>query len=157
MYRKILLAVDGSEASQWAIKEAARLVKATGAELKVINIVIESVADASHAPSVYHDRLIQSLRAAGHKVLAHTAEVLRAENVPFDEQLVETIGGRVAEEIVRQAKGWQADLIVMGTHGRRGLDHFVLGSEAEKVICAAPVPVLLARDRRSAAAELAEA
>ncbi|MET0498084.1 MAG: universal stress protein [Steroidobacteraceae bacterium] len=148
MYRKILLAVDGSNSSEWAIREACQLVKALGAQLKVINVVIESAADACHAPSVYHDRLIASLRADGLKALAHAAAILREEGVSFEEHLVETIGGHVAAEIVRQAINCRADLIVMGTHGTSALRRRALGSEAERVIHAAPVPVLLARDRR---------
>ena len=148
MYRKILLAVDGSDASQWAIREACRLVKAVGAQLKVINVVIESAADACHSPSVYHDRLFESLRADGRKALARAAAILREEGVPFEEQLVETIGGHVAAEIVRQATNCGADLIVMRTHGTSALRRRALGSEAERVIHTAPVPVLLARDRR---------
>ena len=148
MYRKILLAVDGSDASEWAIREACGLVKALGAQLKVINVVIESAADACHSPSVYHDRLIAALRADGYKALAHATAILSEEGVTFEEQLVETIGGQVAAEIVRQATSCRADLIVMGTHGTSALRRRALGSEDERVIHTAPVPVLLARNRR---------
>jgi nucleotide-binding universal stress UspA family protein len=53
----------------------------------------------------------------------------------------------VADEIVKQAKEWLADLIVMGTHGRRGLERLAMGSDAELVLRLSPVPVLLVRDR----------
>jgi nucleotide-binding universal stress UspA family protein len=60
-------------------------------------------------------------------------------------ELLETAGQRVADRIVEAAKRWEADLIVMGTHGRHGIQHLVLGSVAEAVIRSAPVPVLLVR------------
>lgn len=59
--------------------------------------------------------------------------------------LLESIGGRAADLIVDQAKQWNADLIVMGTHGRRGLRRLALGSDAELVVRSASVPVLLVR------------
>jgi nucleotide-binding universal stress UspA family protein len=67
--------------------------------------------------------------------------------VSCEQKLVETLGGRVADEIVKQAKEWLADLIVMGTHGRRGLERLAMGSDAELVLRLSPVPVLLVRDR----------
>ncbi len=59
--------------------------------------------------------------------------------------LLESIGGAAADLILAQAKEWAADLIVMGTHGRRGLLRVALGSDAEQVVRAATVPVLLVR------------
>lgn len=59
--------------------------------------------------------------------------------------MFETMGGRVADVIVREARKWKADLIVMGTHGRRGIGRVVLGSDAEAVLREARVPVLLLR------------
>jgi nucleotide-binding universal stress UspA family protein len=59
--------------------------------------------------------------------------------------MVETAGERVAELIVEQARQWPADVIVMGTHGRRGFNHLLMGSDAEAVIRLSPVPVLLVK------------
>jgi nucleotide-binding universal stress UspA family protein len=66
--------------------------------------------------------------------------------VPHEQKLIETLGGRTADEIVREAKQWPADLIVLGTHGRRGLKRLAMGSDAEMVLRLAPVPVLMVRD-----------
>jgi nucleotide-binding universal stress UspA family protein len=66
--------------------------------------------------------------------------------VSVESELVETIGGRTADFIVDQAKQWPADLIVTGTHGRRGLPRLALGSDAEFVLRTAPVPVLFVRE-----------
>jgi nucleotide-binding universal stress UspA family protein len=59
--------------------------------------------------------------------------------------LLETLGHRVAELIIKQAKKWRADVIVLGTHGRRGLARVLMGSDAEIVVRESPVPVLLVR------------
>ena len=61
--------------------------------------------------------------------------------------LIEDFSGRVANAVVDQARRWRADLIVMGTHGRRGLDRMFLGSDAELVARHSPVPVLLVPPR----------
>ena len=68
---------------------------------------------------------------------------MRHADVPCEQNLLETIGGRAADVIVQQAEEWRADLIVLGTHGRRGLKRLAMGSDAELVLRMAPVPVLL--------------
>jgi nucleotide-binding universal stress UspA family protein len=59
--------------------------------------------------------------------------------------LLDDLVSRVSEVVVEQAKVWRADLIVLGTHGRRGVGRFLLGSDAEQVARTASVPVLLVR------------
>jgi len=81
------------------------------------------------------------------------AKTLAARNgIDAESVVTETLKDRVAGVILREARDWRADLIVMGTHGRRGFGHLVLGSDAEAVLHDAPVPVLLIRgapDERS--------
>lgn len=145
MYKRILLAVDDGDASKRALTEAARLKKVTGAVLKVLHVVQESIEDASYAPSAYYSKVTTAQRTAGEAVLAHAGDALRQEGVEHERQLSEIIGISVAQEIVRQADAWSADLIVMGTHGRRGLGQLLMGSNAESVLRAALAPVLLVR------------
>jgi nucleotide-binding universal stress UspA family protein len=84
---------------------------------------------------------------AGKRILAEAAATAGKAGLPADTRLVEieTLQGRVADVIVQEARAWQAALIVVGTHGRRGLSHLFLGSVAEGVVRIAPVPVLLIR------------
>ena len=72
---------------------------------------------------------------------------MRGRGIPVQTVMLETIAGPAADLIVRQAKRWRADLIVLGTHGRRGLRRLVLGSDAEQIVRTSPVPVLLVRAR----------
>jgi nucleotide-binding universal stress UspA family protein len=147
MYKRILLAIDDDDASRRALKEAARLTKSTGAVLKVLHVVCESIEDASYAPSIYYSKVTAAQRRAGEEVLTDAGEALRLEGVECERQLSEVIGISEAQEIVRQAQGWPADLIVMGTHGRRGLSRLLMGSNAETVLRTSSAPVLLVRNQ----------
>ncbi|HET7877050.1 MAG TPA: universal stress protein, partial [Methylomirabilota bacterium] len=71
----------------------------------------------------------------------------REAGVAVEPALLESDGRRVAAVVVDEARWWEADLIVVGTHGRRGLDRLLLGSVAEGVVRAAPVTVLLVRGK----------
>jgi nucleotide-binding universal stress UspA family protein len=97
--------------------------------------------------------LLDALRDSGKKAIHNALALTRKHDVKADAALYETMGGRVSDVIVREAKKWKADLIVMGTHGRRGINRMVLGSDAEAVLRTAPVPVLMVRspDRKKRA------
>jgi nucleotide-binding universal stress UspA family protein len=132
-FRRILCAADFSEQSRRALDHAVALARWSGAELAIVNAV---------APPDF--RLIgASLLAPAERV--GRLEALRrfAEPVmgPFAARLV-LREGEAAREIVAESRGWAADLVVVGTHGRRGLEHWELGSVAEQVIRTAPCPVL---------------
>jgi len=95
---------------------------------------------------MYYGAIIEGLREGGKQILGDAEKVVRAQGVALESELIETIGGRAAEAIVSQATQWGADLIVMGTSGRRGLRRLALGSDAEMVLRHAPVPVLMVRE-----------
>lgn len=149
MYNRILVAVDGSATSLRGLDEAIRLAKATSGKLMLVHVVNELLS-ADFTAGAYYDAFIESLRAAGAKVLDQAAAVARRADVPCEQKLLEAIGGRPANLIVEQATSWRADLIVLGTHGRRGLKRLALGSDAELVLRMSPVPVLLVRDQPEA-------
>jgi nucleotide-binding universal stress UspA family protein len=89
--------------------------------------------------------LLRSLRERGRKILAAAVAEAKKRGLKAASVLAENNAGRVADVIVRQAKKARADLIVIGTHGRRGLSRLVMGSDAELVVRYAPAPVLLIR------------
>ena len=144
MYSRILVPVDGSDSSLKALDEAIKLAKVSNAKLKLVHVVNELVMDVGYAP-LYNEQLIVSLREGGKKVLATAESAARRQYSAVESELIESIGGRAADSIVEVAKQWPADLIVMGTHGRRGLRRLVLGSDAELVLRSSPVPVLMVR------------
>jgi nucleotide-binding universal stress UspA family protein len=87
------------------------------------------------------------LRDAGRKFLAKSQREAKAQGQEIDAHLVESLGDGVAQTILRQVRKIKPDLIVLGTHGRRGLARVVVGSDAETVLREATVPVLLVRAR----------
>lgn len=147
MYQHILLPTDGSPVATRALYEAIRWAKRGSARLRLLHVVSELVM-LDVDPPVYLQGSLEVLRRAGAQVLDRAAQLARAEGVTAETTLLESIGARPADLIVEQAKSWPADLIVMGTHGRRGLRRAVLGSDAELVVRDSPVPVLLVRSVR---------
>ncbi|HET6630508.1 MAG TPA: universal stress protein [Woeseiaceae bacterium] len=145
MYKKILVPVDGSVASVRGLEEAIEFAQATGATLALVHVVDEFVIAAREAPAVWQG-LAAALRESGEKVLADAEAAVRKHNVPFTSELLKATGGGAAGAIIDQAKKMSTDLIVMGTHGRRGLRRLTLGSDAEMVLRSSPVPVLMVRD-----------
>jgi nucleotide-binding universal stress UspA family protein len=150
MYKKILVAVDGSATSLRGLDEAIKVAKGTGGQLLLVHVVNELVLAVDAVPSVYYEPIFQALRESGAKVRKEAAAVVRRADLACEQKLVDTVGGRVADEIVKQARQWPADLIVMGTHGRRGFKRLAMGSDAELVLRHSSVPVLLVRDQPEA-------
>ncbi|HWG71914.1 MAG TPA: universal stress protein [Steroidobacteraceae bacterium] len=150
MYSKILVPVDGSETSAAGLSEAVRLAKIHGSQLCLMHIVNEFVLDCTWAPGLYSDTLFESLRKGGEAILDAAEKVVVAQGIRPTRVMVESIGGIAADLILEQAKEWHADVIVMGTHGRRGIFRLAMGSDAEQVVRGATVPVLLVRGQAAA-------
>jgi nucleotide-binding universal stress UspA family protein len=149
-YKRILVPVDGSPTSARGLAAAIAMAKESGARLLLLHVVEEYAAFAAPEVGVNIGPILEAMRAGGKKTLARVARAASRAGVKPQTALVENFGGRVADAIIAQAKRWRADLVVMGTHGRRGLQRALLGSDAEVVVRYSPVPVLLipARGRR---------
>ena len=141
-YKRILVPVDGGSTSDKGLDEAAKLARGAGAQFLLLHIVDDTVAFSSPEGAGVNV-VLDALRASGHEVLEKAAARARRARLQAKTVLVDNFTGRVAEAIVEQAKRWRADLIVMGTHGRRGVNRLLLGSNAELVIRNSTVPVLL--------------
>ena len=141
-YRRILAAVDGSRPANRGLREAIRLARSGRGQLIVLNVVnaYYALAAPEGGAAAAGPDLVALLR-----VLAKAQAAAKKEGVAAKTVLRETVGGPAADLIVREAKKQRADLIVLGTHGRRGMRRLVLGSDAEQVVRASPVPVLLVR------------
>jgi nucleotide-binding universal stress UspA family protein len=145
MYGKILVPVDGSETSTRGLNEAIRLAKIHGGQLRLVHIVNEFILDVTYSPGLYPESLIESLRSGGKAILDAAQTAAQSSGVKAERVMLESIGGVAADFILAQAKDWNADLIVMGTHGRRGLLRLALGSNADLVVRGATMPVMLIR------------
>ena len=146
MYKNILVAVDGSDTAKLALREAIKLAKEQRAGLRLIHVIDESLItwDASVA-MVAAETLLNALRKAGQTVVDKALAQVRKAGLKAQTVLPETFGERIANVIVKEAKRWPAELVVIGTHGRRGVDRLLLGSVAEGVVRLSTKPVLLIR------------
>jgi len=144
-YKRILVPVDGSTTSAKGLQEAIKVAKQMRARLRLLHVVEEFVAFSAPEVGVNAGPLLEAMKSGGRKTLARVERSARtqARGVRFDAVLVEDFGGRVADAIIAQARRWRADLIVIGTHGRRGLQRALMGSDAELVMRYSTVPVLL--------------
>ncbi|WER49089.1 universal stress protein [Cupriavidus sp. WKF15] len=146
MYQRILLAVDGSQSSDLALSQAIILASATGAEVKALFVADDS--DAFFDAAYFDARAVmEGILAYGRKALAEAADKLEAAGIRHTTQLVEkpVAPGQISSTIVAQADTWSADLIVLGTHGRRGVRRMLMGSVSEGVVSKTSRPVLLIR------------
>jgi nucleotide-binding universal stress UspA family protein len=91
--------------------------------------------------------LLQSIREIGERSIGDATELASKKRLSADSLLLPRRGRHVSDVILSTAKKWRADLVVMGTHGRRGLNRLLLGSDAERVLRGTPIPLLLVRDR----------
>lgn len=146
MYQRILVPVDGSPTALRGLAEAIRLAQLTGGQIRLLHMV--DALSAAMAVGVYaiSADVIDQLRADGERLLQEARAQALAAGVVADTVLDEGVRGRLADWVVEQARAWPADLVVLGTHGRRGVGRLLLGSDAEQVLRSAPVPVLLVRD-----------
>ena len=146
MYKRILVPFDGSATSTKGLDEAINLAKLTGARLRLIHMADElDFATGFETSAVYARDVIPQMKETGERILDEGATRAAAAGVEVETFLFERIATRLAELVAEQAKAWGADLVVIGTHGRRGVGRLLLGSDAEQIVRMAPVPVLLVR------------
>ena len=144
MYDKILIPVDGSEVSNHAVEEGLRLGKELHSKVILLHIVDVSLLSMPEAETgvANFGPIRQSFMDIGKKLLAGFVTKAQEAGVAVETVLAE---GDVHDEIIGRAKEKNADLIIMGTHGRRGLNRLILGSVAESVARMAHCAVLLIR------------
>jgi len=144
MYQSILVPVDGSETAQRALREAIQLARGLSSRIRVIHVVNGAPWMAHGAPRVTEE-LVTQLRSTGESIIHEAKVTVRSAGVEVDDRLIEAIGEEVGDIVVAEANDWPAELIVCGTHGRRGLKRLLMGSDAEHIVRHSPVPVLLVR------------
>lgn len=148
MYKRILVAVDGSDTARLALQESIKLARELGAQLRLVHVIdVTNVNLGLDFP--YSEQMSDALKKTGQGVLEKAAAEASVAGVPVETGLLEIdkLGLRIPETIAADAEVWPADVIVIGTHGRRGLNHLLLGSVAEGVVRVATKPVLLIRGK----------
>jgi nucleotide-binding universal stress UspA family protein len=151
MYERILVPTDGSITAQRGLDEAIALASRLGSTLHLLHVVDARLLIAEVSVFAPPNQLLEDWRGAGEKLLADAVALAKSRGVNADSALQCDPGLRVCDLILQEAASAKAGLIVMGTHGRRGLSRLTLGSDAELVLRESPVPVLLVRAQESAA------
>ena len=145
MYKRIFVPIDGSSAANLGLREALRLARQHGASVCLFHAVEDSFVTSAGVAVMSPDELSKAFRDAGREILAKAQALARRRGVRARAVLGDPEMGPVADAIIREAKRCKADLIVMGTHGRRGVRRLVMGSDAEQVLRETTVPVLMVR------------
>lgn len=141
-YKRILVPIDGSPTSTKALVAALELARENSGRVRAIYALDELALISGFE---YSGELIKAAREQGQKALDDALSYVQSSGVEGDTHLVETPGKRLGEVVAAESSDWQADLVVVGTHGRRGLSRVLLGSGAESVLRLATVPVLVIR------------
>jgi nucleotide-binding universal stress UspA family protein len=146
MYERVLIVVADEPAIDRAVEEALCLAGAD-ARFRLVH-VLQPAAHITgfERPSVYIGQILPALREHGERLLRCAWKKLAREGRVADTRLIDDGPLTIDQAIVAEAARWGADLIVMSTHGRHGLDRLAMGSHAEAVLRHTPVPVLLVRD-----------
>lgn len=149
-YKRILVPVDGSPTANAGLREAIALARAQDAELQLVHVVDQHSLVMMGGEAIVHmDEMMAGLTRAGQAVLRKAKALADRSGVKASTVLLETLTGPAADPIVKQAKKWRADVMVVGTHGRRGIRRLVMGSDAEQIVRSSAVPVLLVRAQRA--------
>jgi nucleotide-binding universal stress UspA family protein len=148
MFKRILVAVDGSDTAAQALQEAIKLAKEMQAQLRIVHAV-DTVNINLDTEFPFPPEISDSLIKAGQAVLHKAEAVAKKAGIAVESHLIkiDTMGNRIPEVIAADADAWRADLIVICTHGRKGLSRLFLGSIAEGIVRVASKPVLLIRGK----------
>jgi nucleotide-binding universal stress UspA family protein len=156
MFRKILVPLDGSDCSQAGLAHAIGLAKVDGGALRLLHVLdvypVGLGLGVEWGGAEAWETMIEAAREQARALLDRSQADAREQGVAAESAIVEFPAGRVADTIVEDAAGHGCDLIVMGSHGRRGFGRLMLGSDAERVLRTSALPVLIVRAPETPAA-----
>lgn len=144
-YQHILVPVDGSQISFSAVKQAAELAHSLNSQLSLVSLVAEDPftnADFYYSSAIMKEYFVQAY-ANAETALKEATEIATAAGITANSQIIK--GQVSAEGVVDAAAGLKADLIVMGSHGRKGFQKMLLGSFAQDVLANTVLPVLVVK------------
>jgi len=142
MFKKIAVALDGSQSAQQAFEVALQLAASEHAELGICSVVDPILMTGTAPPSPAMDLMIRDKEIEARRIVTNAIESSQRLGIMASGQ---TRNGVAAFEFLKYAEGIGADLVLMGTHGRRGFAHFLMGSVAEVVLRESKIPVLIVR------------
>lgn len=146
MMRKIMIATDGSDTSKNAVK--------TGIDIAhhgkgcIVAVYVIDISRLSHLPGYamlpgLKEKISHLMREEGRQATQYAEDLAQMTNVPCRKMVLQ---GNPSQEILKSAQEMEADLIVIGSRGRTGIEKFLLGSVAEKVVMHSSIPVLIIKE-----------
>ncbi len=148
MYKRIMVAVDESFMTSQVMTAAVELAKCTGAHVAICHAIDETILAQREVAMMLPNSVGKTearMRMGAQGLLGRLAETARAAGIEAEIMLVESEQKHVSDMLIEAAAEWQADLLVVGTHGRRGIERYFVGSAAERLVRKAQVSLLLVR------------
>lgn len=143
-YQRVLVAVDGSATSDNAVASAVDIARLCNSRMRFLFCLDELGLAAGPE---YPGNVMEAAREEARAILARASANAEKAGLPVETYLNESPGKRLGHSVADEACEWHADLIVVGTHGRKGIARVLMGSGAESIIRQAPVPVLVVRGK----------
>ena len=142
--QQLLVPVDGSQTSVKALEAAIELARLTRARLRLLYVIDAlDYANGFETARAYYEETLPLMHTDGERLLAQMRSLAEAKGVVCDSVLLEAGAERLCDVVAEHATQVHADMIVLGSHGRRGLNRVLMGSDAEQIVRHAPVPVLV--------------
>ncbi|WP_300455240.1 universal stress protein [Accumulibacter sp.] len=148
MYKRIMVAVDESFMTSQVMESAISLAKATGARMAICHAIDETILAQREVAMMLPNSVGKTearLRLGAQGFLGRLLEAAKAAGIDAEVKLVESEEKHVSDMLINAAADWQADLLVVGTHGRRGIERFFVGSVAERLVRKGQTSLLLVR------------
>ncbi len=142
MFKKILVPLDGSELAEAVLPQVRSIAQCTGAEIVLLRVATAPTYEYATPDAGMMEQVRQQITEEVAEYLGHVARGLKEQGFTVT---AEVGRGPVADTILNCAEGLRVDLIAMSTHGRSGVARWLIGSVADRVVRASPVPVLLVR------------
>lgn len=143
---QLLVPVDGSQTSVKALEAAIELARLNVARLRLLYVIDElDYVNGFETAKAYCQETLPRMRSDGERLLAQMRSLAGMKGVVCDSVLLESGPGRLCDVVAEQAGQVHADMIVLGSHGRRGLDRVLMGSDAEQIVRHSRVPVLVVK------------
>lgn len=144
--QQILVPVDGSQTSVKALETAIELARLNRARLRLLYVIDElDYVNGFETAKAYYEQTLPFMHTDGQRLLAQMLSLAEGKGVVCDSVLLESGAERLCDVVAEHARQVHADMIVLGSHGRRGLNRILMGSDAEQIVRRAPVPVLVVK------------
>jgi nucleotide-binding universal stress UspA family protein len=153
---KILLAVDGSPCSDAATEEVAHKLLPAGSEIKILSVVepvVEPMTQPWTVPDNYYQQMEDFAQSRAQQSIIKAEERLKSAETKGLQVTTEIVNGFPKEAIIDEADRWAADLIVVGSHGYRGITRFLIGSVSQAIASHANCSVEIVRCRQAPAVD----